>query len=119
MKSISLSLILISFLILPFLANAQPLVPDCGADCDFENLVELAQNLMNFMIVISIPLAAISFSWAGFLMMTAGGSEEKIKKAHSIFWKVGVGFLVVLSAWLIVYLITSTLLKEGYSILKD
>jgi len=124
MKSIisSLIIILLSVIfIFPIFTQAQPLVPTTceGANCDWDDLVGLAQNIMNFLIVLSLPLAAVAFAWAGFLMMTAAGSEEKIKKAHGIFLKVGVGFLIVLTAWLIVYLITSTLLKEGYSLLKE
>lgn len=107
--------IFISFF--PFSANAQ-LVPECGADCDFNDLMELVQNFINFMIVIAIPLAAISFAWAGVLLMTAAGSEDKIKKAHSIFLKVGVGLVFVLTAWLVVYLITSTLLKPDFFLLE-
>lgn len=88
--------------------------------CTFEHFVKLAQNLINTLILISIPLTAIAFSWAGFLMVTSAGSEEKIKHGKAIFGKVLVGFLFILSAWLIVYTITTALLNNAtdYTLLK-
>ncbi len=69
------------------------------------------------MIALAIPLSAVAFAWAGFIYITAAGSEEKIKRAHSIFWKVAIGFLLVLGAWLIVFTITQ-FLAPGFSILQ-
>lgn len=81
--------------------------------CTFNDFVRLAQNLINYLIFISIPLTAIAFSYAGFLMVTAAGSEEKIKQGKAIFGKVLMGFIFILSAWLIVYTITSALLCKA------
>lgn len=89
------------------------LVPDCPPEgCGWTELLILAQNVMNFLIIISLPLSAIAFAYAGFLYLTAAGSEDKIKKAHEIFKNVAIGLFFVLAAWLIVWLIISTLLRE-------
>ena len=80
--------------------------------CTFDHFVQLGQNLINFLIVLSIPLTAIAFAWAGFLMVTSAGSEEKIKQGKAIFGKVLVGFIFILGAWLIVYTITTALLND-------
>ena len=90
------------------------LPPACGADCDFNHLMQLANNIMRFIIMIAIPLTAIIFSYAGFLYITAAGNETQIHHAHDIFIKVATGFFFILAAWLIVYLITSTLLSPEY-----
>jgi len=90
------------------------LLPACGADCDFNNLMQLANNVIRFVFVISIPIAAAAFAYAGFLYITAAGNESQIHHAHDIFVKVAIGFFFILAAWLIVYLITSTLLKPDY-----
>lgn len=88
--------------------------------CQFNDFVQLGQNLINFLIVLSIPLTAIAFAWAGFLMVTSAGSEEKIKQGKAIFGKVLVGFIFILGAWLIVYTITTALLNDpkNYSLLE-
>ncbi|MSR73301.1 hypothetical protein EXS61_01705 [Candidatus Parcubacteria bacterium] len=117
---------------MPFVASAeiQPgtlktkagLVP-CGnkpgdtEQCDFNDLLALGMNLIKYLVLLSIPLAAISFAWAGFLYLSSGGSEEQAKKAKKIFWQVLTGFLFVITAWLIVYTLTS-LLKTDFSLLK-
>jgi hypothetical protein len=85
-----------------------PIVPRCD-EWGWSELVLVAQRLINFLIALAIPLAAIGFASAGFIYVTAAGSEEKIKRAHSIFWKIGIGFILVLGAWLIVYFITQWL----------
>jgi len=123
-KGILVKIFLVVFLtvfLVPTFVFAQQitLVPDCPDEgCGWPQLMELAQNIMTFLIAISIPLASIAFAWAGFLYITARGSQSAIDKAHSIFGKVAIGFIVVLTAWLIVWLITSSLLEEDYILLE-
>lgn len=97
------------------------LIPCNGPDCTFDSFVQLAQNLINYLIMISIPLTAIAFAYAGFLMVTSAGSEEKIKQGKAIFGKVLIGFLFILGAWLIVYTITTALLTDptNYTLLTS
>ncbi len=85
--------------------------------CTFNSLIVLAQNLINDLIIISTLLATAAFAYAGFLLLTSGGSETIKTKAKGIFIKVLIGYLWILGAWLLVYTITSVLLNEGYSIL--
>lgn len=103
-------------------SESSGLVPACGGkgqpECGWLHLVELAENIMNFLIAIALPLSAVAFAYAGFLYLTAAGSEDKIKKAHGVFVKVAIGLFFVLAAWAIVYLIASTLLQDDFSILN-
>jgi len=108
-------LILISVFITPFyFAHAQGIGVICAnpPDCTFRDLVNLARNIINFLIIVSIPAATIAFAYAGFLFMTAQGNSSKISQARGIFIKVLIGFLFVLAGWLIVRTITSVLIKE-------
>lgn len=84
-----------------------------GADCSFGDVMRLITSVINFLIYLSIPIAAIAFAWAGWIMVTSGGSESKKEQAKEIFTKVAIGFIFVLSAWLIVRFITTALLQEG------
>lgn len=94
--------------------NGFQLVPCSGVDCDFNALMELANRIISFILYISIPLAAISFSYAGYLYLSAAGDPSKIESAHKIFGNVLKGFIFVLSGWLIVYTITSALLGNDF-----
>lgn len=103
-----ISLALLVALSAPMMAFATPppgLVP-CGTEttdpCGFNDIIKLAKNIINFLIGLGVVAAALGFAYAGFLYITAMGSEEKIKHAHAIFLKVIWGFVFMLSAWLIV-----------------
>lgn len=97
------------FFITPSVISAQGIVPCSGTDCDFGHVIQLIANLLKFFVLIAIPLAAISFAWAGFIYMTSGGNPGKVSKAHGIFKKVGIGLVIVLTAYTIVRVIISAL----------
>lgn len=90
------------------------LVPCNGVDCDFNSLMTLINRVMNFIVYLSIPLAAISISYAGYLYISAYGDTGKIEDAHKIFGSVLKGFAFVLAGWLIVYTIMSMLLGPNF-----
>lgn len=85
--------------------------------CTFAKLVTLAQRLITALVMISTFLATIVFAYAGFILLTSGGSESAKTKAKDIFWKVLMGYLWILGAWLLVYTITKVLLYDKFSIL--
>jgi hypothetical protein len=85
--------------------------------CDFSHFFGdhgLISNVTNYIIVLGAAFSAIAFGWAGFLMMTAAGEMSKIDHAKQIFGKVLVGFLIMLSAWLIVHAINAGLISSGF-----
>ena len=100
------------------LAQAIPNLIVCsGPDCDFSDLVTLVERLIQALVIISTFLATAAFAYAGFLLLTSGGNESAKNKAKDIFFKVLIGYLWILGAWLLVYTITSVLLKDEYSLL--
>jgi hypothetical protein len=119
-KYLTHGLIFSAFLItafLPLASHAFTLIP-CGNskdasgktqdpiaisnDCDFNDFIKLGQNVMNALIFISIPIATIAFTYVGIVLLTAQGNTGKIQKAKDVAWNVGIGFIFVLFAWLIV-----------------
>lgn len=117
-------LVIFSVVFSPVVANAdifRGIVPSCKNDnCGWGDLIELARKLVNYLILISAPIAAIVFAYAGFLLTTAGPDTGKRETAKKLFLNATIGFIFVLVAWLIVYTITNALLTSaGYSILQD
>ena len=88
------------------------LIPCKGLDCEACDLATLAQKIINFLLGLSIPLAAVMFAYAGVIYFSSGveTSINKIEKAHAIFRSVGIGFMIVLAAWLGVNTILHTIL---------
>ncbi len=78
--------------------------------CDFPDLLELGRRLITGWIMAAVIIGTMGFAYAGYLYITAMGSEEKIKHAHSIFYKVVMGIVFMLSAWLIVKVFENTFL---------
>ena len=81
--------------------------------CSFDHLLILANNFITFLMYLAIPLAAISFVFAGASLISSGGSEEKMRKAKSIFTKTAIGLVFVLAAWLIVHAIVNSLIDPS------
>jgi len=83
-------------------------------ECDFGDFIDGIRRVINFLIVLSVPMAAVAFAWAGILYLTSGGSDQT-EKAKDIFKKVAIGFIIVLGAWLIVNTVVSALLDKKFS----
>lgn len=103
---------------LPTVALAQ--IVQCTDDCGFDDLIILIDKVINFLLFnLSIPLSAILFAYAGFMLMTAGGNESKISGAKQIFGGVLWGLLIAFGAWIIVHTILTALgLDSDYSFLN-
>lgn len=69
--------------------------------CDFRALMVQVQHLINVAIVVGVLIAIGGFSYAGFLYMK--GSPADRTHANNIFQNVFIGFIIMLSAWFIVY----------------
>lgn len=102
-------------------ADEPPIVSkDCGItqpdgsvnrECGYNDLLQLVNNIINWIIIVSIPVAAGVFAWAGFIYMTTGISDQK-SYAKDMIWKVFKGLVFILAAWIIVGTIIKALLKD-------
>ena len=77
---------------------------------DFCGLVQLANNLITFGVrYIAFPLAGLFIVIGGYLLLTAGGSEEKVTKGRQAITAAVVGLLIVLCSSLIIKVIFNVL----------
>jgi hypothetical protein len=83
-------------------------------ECGYYDLIRQVNKIIYYLFLFSIPLTAISFSYAGYLMLTAAGNAGKVSQARSIFGKVLTGFIFMLVAWILVKLIADNLVKDGF-----
>lgn len=114
-----LPILMILFLLLPIFSFAQGtppstrIVPCDGPDCGFDDLMQLLNNIIKYIILISVPIAACVIAYAGFIIMTSGVSD-RISEAKRMIQKVVIGFVFVLGAWIIVNTILFALLKPEF-----
>jgi len=92
------------------------LIKDAGSPgqyipCNFNGAMIQVQHLINICMVLGVLSAIVLFTYAGYLLMT--GKEDDRKKAKDIFPKIGIGFLVMLSAWFIVFQILNWLTGDS------
>lgn len=78
--------------------------------CNFAALIDTAIKIINWMFVISIPVATALFAYAGALYMT--GIPGKMGQARKIFLSVGIGFIIMISAWVAVRTFVDWFAKE-------
>jgi len=71
-------------------------------------LMDMINTVINFILVyLAVPIAAIMFAYAGFLLVFSGGESSKRTKAKDIFINVALGLVFVAAAWLIVHTVLS------------
>ncbi|MEX0917082.1 MAG: hypothetical protein WDZ90_00955 [Candidatus Paceibacterota bacterium] len=61
-------------------------------------LQDLLVKLLEIVVMIMFPIIVLAILWAGFLFVTAGGSEEKINTAKKVFFYTLIGAAIVLGA---------------------
>jgi hypothetical protein len=116
---------LIAIVFVPVLGNAQItqiVSKDCGVtqpdgsinrECGYQDLLALVNSIINWIILISLPVAAGVFAWAGIKYMTTGVSDQK-SAAKAMLQKVFIGFVFILAAWIIVGTIIKALLNDSF-----
>lgn len=122
--------LIIFFFIFNLAAGAQeakPLVPGglvpCGNgeagpdDCDFQKLLVLVNKILTFLVTISSFIFVIIVVYAGLLYITASGNPGKISLAHKLFFNAIIGIIIVVSAWLIIKMLLTSLDANNKNIL--
>ncbi|MDO8504791.1 MAG: hypothetical protein Q7S36_02965 [Candidatus Liptonbacteria bacterium] len=82
----------------------------CTSFCD---MVDTSQNILKMGLTFALYLLApILFVWGGVLILTAGGSPEKMSSARKLLLSTAVGIVIVLAAFSMV----TFFLKTGLGI---
>lgn len=92
--------------------GADGLIPCAGPDCNFGHVIQFANTIISWLLRIAIPVSAALFSYAGFLYLTSEGNPGKKSAANKVFQSVFWGFVMALSAWIIVNFLTNFFLDK-------
>lgn len=72
--------------------------------CNFNDVFVLINNVIKFFLkVIVLPFIILLITYAGFLLMTSAGNEEKRTTAKNILFNIVKGLLLILFSWFIIY----------------
>ena len=101
------------FLVKIALAQGNGLVPNCApAECGEEQLLQLGVNVINFMIhFLAFPLVVIFFLWGGFLLLTSGGSPNRIEQGKKAITGAVIGLVIVLTSVVVINTILQFIVK--------
>lgn len=80
--------------------------------CTFNDFVQMAGRIVNGIIIFISAYAAVSFMYAGYAYLTSGGNQEKVSYAKQLFWKVFLGYIIILGAWAFIYMIEQALYTD-------
>ena len=113
--SVAFSFLIFVAIMMPLFVESQGIVRCDGPDCNLEELVELVQRIIDFLLVgLAIPLSIILFAYAGVLYVTAAGDTGRIEKGHKIFTAVLFGLVFALAAWLVVKILVAVLIGPDF-----
>ncbi len=102
----------LAILVLPSFASAD--LVTCKVNCGFTDLMNLVNRIIRFLLFeMAVPIAAIMFFYAGFEMVTSGGSTEKRGLAKKVFFNAFIGLVLAVAGWLIVRTLLSILGYQG------
>ncbi len=123
-KKILITLLVFLVLMIPIISFAQESLIPCNntkvtgqatpaGDCDFNAFMKLINTVIHFLLFkLSVPIAAIMFAYAGFLLIKAQGGEAKTQ-AKGIFTDTVLGLVFAMAAWLVIRTILTILGYDG------
>lgn len=78
------------------------LLPDCpNGICGWCDLFQLGQNVINFLIEISLVLAVAFIVYGGIMLMVQSNKPEKLQANRQIIWSAVIGVVIALASWVI------------------
>ncbi|MEK7072096.1 MAG: pilin, partial [Patescibacteria group bacterium] len=86
--------------------------------CDFNAFAAMINKIIDWFIGISITVATITFIIAGAKILTNPESGSEREAAKEMFKKTVIGLFIILTAWLIVNTIVSTLVDTSTGALR-
>ena len=84
-----------------------------GVPCTFCHLYDLLRNVIDFLLIIIIPLALVGIAIGAFYILTSGGNTAWVSTGKGIIGSAIMGILITLLAWLIINTILSILGYKG------
>ncbi len=116
MKKITPITLVVALFVVPYFAIASGLVP-CGGPnetpCQFCHVITLIDNIVDWLVAVLSILVAIIFVVSGIQLATSAGDVSAKESAKKRIINATIGFVIVLTAWLLIDIGMKSLLKTG------
>lgn len=108
---ISFSFFTIFFINQTFAQEMGAILPGCAqtGNCSLCDFLIGFSNIAQWLLSILGSVALLFFIYGGFVWLTAGGNEERIKRGRDILTHTVIGVIIVLAAWLIINFVIMSL----------
>ena len=95
----------------------EPLVPCAGdVECTLCDFWHLGSNIINFITFnLALPAASLLFIVAGVFFLIAGGRQDMVDKARTIFTNTFIGLVIIFSSWLLIDTLIKTIAGAEFS----
>jgi len=115
MRRAFFSLVIFGILFTPLIFAYAAIVPCDGVTvkCQACHVAELGQNLLTWFIGIAASVIALIFAWGGMKMVMSAGNAGEVSSAKEMMTNAIIGFVILLSAYLIIDTIIKLVVKEG------
>lgn len=82
-------------------------------ECGFNDLIILANTIIRFLMIdVAVPLAALGFMWVGGNLVLNQNKEGAWSEAKESFGNIGMGFGIMLGAFVLIKLVLFTFLSD-------
>ena len=120
-QKIIFSLLLVTVLLIPAISysavTVSGIVSECTnglpGECTFADLISAVRTVINWGTIFALQFSVVVIAFAGFRYMKSGDNAGERTKANEMLRKVVYGIFFILTAWVLVTLITGVLLKGG------
>lgn len=127
-NKITSTVLITSYLLLVTASIASAALVPCGTspaggigpvkECTICDLFVGVKNIVDFLVEIAWLIGVIILIYGGVMLLTSGGSEEKLKKGKTALWSAVWGLLIVFAAWLIIDTIIKWLGAGGQGVIQ-
>lgn len=118
MRRFVIAIVVFAIFIIPVLGFAQTggIVPCNGPECQACDFIKLGNNILSWIIGIMASVIALVFVFGGLRMVMSAGDTHVVSEARGMMTNAIVGFIILLSAWLIVDTVLKLVISDEGSV---
>lgn len=87
-----------------------------GGDCDFCDVASTFARIINWLVLVLSLIAVLMFVYAGYRLTASRGNPQELGKAKDILINVCIGFVLIMSAWMIIGIILKAFIGGNLSV---